>query len=362
MLSLLSQCVVVYMHVVKSAPVPGIGWIGSSIHLLYGLDPFGSIIQHVYSGGKTTDGRFDLSQKVVHVPNVKCSYTSTSLTAETYDEYQAKKTSSHKIGGTFKMFTGAYSSTTESVKQQIYNNGRVASLVTANCVQYELNLLWNGAPLQPWFVEDAKSLPSQLSTSANYQRYFDFFDYYGSHVITGCEMGGQLSQFSFTTQAYVASKSKQETTKQAEATFFVSVDGSKSTSTSIDSGYKSSTSTFHIQTNGGSWPSSIDNWNPWIQSVQRLENVACLNWSAREITDVWAWNSELAAKQGLAKLALAEYFNVRGCTLPSAPNYDRFALVNVGCQFPSLTPRPTSKPITLQRPPERPLCAGCQIP
>merc|ERR1719319_688781 len=155
-------------------------------------------------------------------------------------------------------------------------------------------------------------------------------------------MGGELSQFSFTPSSYVNSKSKQETTKQATATFFVSVDASKSTSTSIDSGYKQSTATLNIETQGGRWPSSTDNWNPWIQSVQNLDNVACVNWSARDISDVWAWNSEIAGTQSVAKMALNAYFNVKGCTLPSAPNYDRYALVDAGCQVAA--PSPTAKP------------------
>eukprot|EP00483_Globobulimina_turgida_P006801 UN06813 len=164
-------------------PVPGLGWIGSSIHLLYGLDPFGSIIQHTFTGSKTSDFAYDISDVVVDVPNIKCSYSSVAFTAETYDEYQSQATSSFKINGAYKMFTGSYSSTSDSVKNHIYKDKKVANLVSADCVQYELNLLRSGAPLKSWFINEVKLLPGDIDTVSNLQHYFDFFNYYGTHII-----------------------------------------------------------------------------------------------------------------------------------------------------------------------------------
>merc|ERR1719295_1850525 len=317
-------------------PVPGIGWIGSSIHLLNGLDPFGTIVQHTFSGAKTSDGRFDISDGVIDAPNVKCSYSSLASTSSSYEEHQLSKSSRLKISGKFGKFAGAYTSMSETVKRSIYNNKQAASFVTADCVQYELNMVRSGGTLRSWFVSEALALPQSIGSSSDLQQYFEFFDYYGTHIVTGCEVGGQLSQFSFTDEAYVESHSRHTTTQQAEASFFVSVDASNSKTMSVDSKYAESTTTWNIQTVGGRWPASTENWAPWIQSVQSLDNVACINWSARDLSDAWAWSAELAPRQSVVEQALSAYFDVQGCTIPTALNYNDKALINSGCEYPAI--------------------------
>ena len=139
-----------------------------------------------------------------------------------------------------------------------------------------------------------------------------------------------MKQHSFTHESYAESHSTSKITQEAEATFFVSIDGSKSESTTIDSTYAASTTTWNIETVGGEWPDTLDNWVPWIQSIQNLENVACINWSAQDITDVWDWDEDLIniSTKSIAEEALALYFNRTGCTIPNAVNYDRYALEN----------------------------------
>eukprot|EP01084_Bolivina_argentea_P088141 159140_1 len=322
------------LNTANAIVAPGVGYIGSTLHLLNGFDPFGSIITQTYDLKQTTpDKMFDLPDRLMYVPHSTCSLTANSYTVDSLEQYQTQSTSSINVKGAYKMFSGAYSQTTNAVKNSIDKYNEVVSMVSAKCIEYELNLVRQGGVLNAFFLMDAKQLPANIDTESHLDEYIQFFDYYGTHIITGCEVGGKLQQYSFTNKQYHTTHSLQTINQNADGTFFITVDGSKSSTTIIDTEYTKNTATWSIETTGGKWPSTLDNWTPWIHTIQNNEKLACIDWAATEISDVWAWHSELQATQTVVEQALIQYFDRKGCTSPTALNYDQYALINVGCQY-----------------------------
>lgn len=142
-----------------------------------------------------------------------------------------------------------------------------------------------------------------------------------------------MDQYSFTSTDYLKTHTMDQTSSEAQATFEISIDASASSTTTVDTEFEKDTSTTSVVAHGGVMQDD-DQWTAWANSVQELENVACLDWTAIELSDLlgpsWTSDPELNGRAAPMKSGINSYFNRTGCTDPAASNYNSSALVDDG--------------------------------
>lgn len=118
-----------------------------------------------------------------------CSFSSFTETSTTYDHFKSVIGSKNKIGFGYEEFSFSYSKESTTARESIEKYEKSVSYSEATCWNYNLRFL--KGKLSSWFVDEVAELPDVL-TEENKQSFFEFFDNFGDHIFTRCNIGGLL--------------------------------------------------------------------------------------------------------------------------------------------------------------------------
>lgn len=139
------------------------------------------------------------------------------------------------------------------------------SCISTIWVKYILiDSLKNLLGLSPFFKSALESLPSTYDSFA----YKSLINDFGTHFRKRITLGGKLNQLAFTDSEYTKKYSLDSISRQAGASFYVSVSASSTHESEITQEFKQSTSLTQIEAIGGSpWVSGADSWAAWASSI-----------------------------------------------------------------------------------------------
>ena len=327
-----------------SDKVPGTNFIGEAFDIMRaspdGIDSSsGQIFSFVYNQTTTVGAQeysYAWGTTAASVP--KCDYRAQTSASSSFEEYKEHLTASVSMGGSYEIFTGSLQASVQAVNERVSGRDQTVSRTRVMCQVFDIRLLPGYVPLSLMFLQAVYGLPTTYDASSA-GKFDDFLSTWGTHVVTGCKVGGTMTADAFTDASYVKTHRTFEVEAEAKADFtFVNGEAKATGGTDADKEFKDATTFGSIEQHGGTVDSS-DNWVQWARSVQSLNSPVCFDWSAVEIATVlgpsWVTDPEINARVLAVERATEVFFARTGCTNPSAINYNKTARADDGsCVWP----------------------------
>lgn len=254
-----------------------------------------------YAQGQwTPDGEFKLPDGVAFIETDICNFYAETSSTETYNEFKTSDTTSLSIDGKYKVFSASYSQKETKVREEMFNNKKSISKTTVKCQFYDA-MHFNNLAISPFFQDSLSKLPTNYDAVA-YRKVINDF---GTHFRKRISLGGRLEQLTFTNSEYFKKYSMDSVTKQASASFYVSVSASSEHKSEITEEFKQSSTINQIEALGGKpWISGSESWTIWASSIPEKPEVI---WE--ELYPISDIITDPSKKANYAK-AIDEYLNV----------------------------------------------------